>query len=343
MYKRLSTFVAMLMITFASVMAQVTTSSLSGDVVAGGESVIGATVTAIHEPSGTRYNAVTNEKGRFTIQGMRVGGPYKVTVSYLGYKDEVYNDIQLSLGQTRTLNVDLKENAQELGEVTVTGRSGRNSGGAAANFNQQRIENTPTISRDIYDVAKLSTLVSTSRVGGISIAGINNRYNSFQIDGTVSNDVFGLASSGTNGGQTGANPISMDAIQELQVSVAPFDVRQSGFTGGAINAITKSGTNQFHGSAYMYYTNQDMYSKYNRLQDYAVDKLSQRSTKTYGATFGGPIVKDKLFFFASAEYKKTEAPATIYPGYTTKYVTESTLKQIADQYTALTGISDSYG
>lgn len=170
MYKRLSTFVAMLMITFASVMAQVTTSSLSGDVVAGGESVIGATVTAIHEPSGTRYNAVTNEKGRFTIQGMRVGGPYKVTVSYLGYKDEVYNDIQLSLGQTRTLNVDLKENAQELGEVTVTGRSGRNSGGAAANFNQQRIENTPTISRDIYDVAKLSTLMSTSRVGGISIA-----------------------------------------------------------------------------------------------------------------------------------------------------------------------------
>lgn len=343
MYKRLSTFVAMLMITFASVMAQVTTSSLSGDVVAGGESVIGATITAIHEPSGTRYNAVTNEKGRFTIQGMRVGGPYKVTVSYLGYKDEVYNDIQLSLGQTRTLNVDLKENAQELGEVTVTGRSGRNSGGAAANFNQQRIENTPTISRDIYDVAKLSTLVSTSRVGGISIAGINNRYNSFQIDGTVSNDVFGLASTGTNGGQTGANPISMDAIQELQVSVAPFDVRQSGFTGGAINAITKSGTNQFHGSAYMYYTNQDMYSKYNRLNDYVEDKLSQRSTKTYGATFGGPIIKDKLFFFASAEYKKTESPATIYPGYITKYVTESTLKQIADKYKSLTGIEDSYG
>ena len=343
MYKRLSTFVAMLMITFASVMAQVTTSSLSGDVVAGGENVIGATITAIHEPSGTRYNAVTNEKGRFTIQGMRVGGPYKVTVSYLGYKDEVFDNIQLSLGQTRSLNVDLKENAQELGEVTITGKGGRNSGGAAANFNQQRIENTPTISRNIYDVAKLSTLVSTSKVGGISIAGINNRYNSFQIDGTVSNDVFGLASTGTNGGQTGANPISMDAIQELQVSVAPFDVRQGGFTGGAVNAITKSGTNQFHGSAYTYHTNQDMYSKYNRLQDYAVDKLSQRSTKTYGATFGGPIVKDKLFFFASAEYKKTEAPATIYPGYITKYVTESTLKQIADQYTALTGISDSYG
>ncbi|WP_028909954.1 TonB-dependent receptor [Prevotella sp. AGR2160] len=343
MYKRIFSFVAMLMITFASVMAQVTTSSMSGKVVAGGEDVIGATITAVHEPSGTRYNAVTNENGRFTIQGMRVGGPYKVTVNYIGYKDEVLNNIQLSLGQTRTVNVDLKEDAQQLGEVTVTGKNGRNSGGAAANFNQQRIENTPTISRDIYDVAKLSTLVSTSRVGGISISGINNRYNSFQIDGTVSNDVFGLASSGTNGGQTGANPISMDAIQELQVSVAPFDVRQSGFTGGAINAITKSGTNQFHGSAYMYYTNQDMYSKYNRLHDYAEEKLSERSTKTYGATFGGPIVKDKLFFFTSAEYKKTEAPATIYPGYISSYVTESSLQQIADKYKSLTGFEDSYG
>lgn len=323
-------------------MAQVTTSSINGKVTAGNEDVIGATVTAIHEPSGTRYNAVTNDQGRYTIQGMRVGGPYKVTFSYLGHKDEEIEGINLSLGQPRTLNVDLKEDVNELGEITVTGRSGRTGGGAGTNFNETRIENTPTINRDIYDVAKLSPLVATSKVGGISIAGINNRYNSFQIDGTVSNDVFGLASTGTNGGQTGANPISMDAIQELQVSVAPFDIRQSGFTGGAINAITKSGTNTFHGSAYMYYNNQDMYSKYNRLQDYAEDKMSQRSTKTYGATFGGPIVKDKLFFFASAEYKKTEAPATIYPGYISSYITEATAKQIADQYYNLTGIQESY-
>lgn len=343
MQKRLLFLISLLLCLTMTMMAQVTTSGMNGKVVAGGENVIGATITAIHEPSGTRYNAVTNESGRFTIQGMRVGGPYKVTVNYIGYKDEVIDNIQLSLGQPRTLNIDMKEDAQQIGEVTVLGKGGRNSGGAAANFNQQRIENTPTISRDIYDVAKLSPLVSNSRLGGVSISGINNRYNSFQIDGTVSNDVFGLAGSGTNGGQTGANPISMDAIQELQVSVAPFDVRQSGFTGGAINAITKSGTNQFHGSAYMYYTNQDMYSKYNRLQDYAEDKLSQRSTKTYGATFGGPIIKDKLFFFASAEYKKTEAPATIYPGYTNKYVTEATLKQIADKFYDLTGIQESYG
>ena len=178
----------LLLMISSTMMAQVTTSGLNGKVVAGGENVIGATITAIHEPSGTRYNAVTNESGRFTIQGMRVGGPYKVTVNYIGYKDEVIDNIQLSLGQPRTLNIDLKEDAQQIGEITVLGKGGRNSGGAAANFNQQRIENTPTISRDIYDVAKLSPLVSNSRLGGVSISGINNRYNSFQIDGTVSND-----------------------------------------------------------------------------------------------------------------------------------------------------------
>lgn len=152
--------IMLLLMISSTMMAQVTTSGLNGKVAAGGENVIGATITAIHEPSGTRYNAVTNESGRFTIQGMRVGGPYKVTVNYIGYKDEVIDNIQLSLGQPRTLNIDMKEDAQQIGEVTVLGKGGRNSGGAAANFNQQRIENTPTISRDIYDVAKLSPLVS---------------------------------------------------------------------------------------------------------------------------------------------------------------------------------------
>lgn len=141
-------------------------------------------------------------------------------------------------------------------------------------------------------------MASTSKNGGITFAGSNNRYNSFQIDGTVSNDVFGLAASGTNGGQTGANPISMDAIQEIQVVVAPFDVRQSGFTGGGINAITKQGTNKFQASAYTYFTNEKMYGKYNATHDYAKEKLSEQYTRTFGGTIGGALVKNKLFYLS---------------------------------------------
>lgn len=343
MQKKLHFLLALMLFFTTSIMAQVTTSSINGKVVAGNEDVIGATVTAVHVPSGTTYNAVTNTSGRYTIQGMRVGGPYKVTISYIGYKDEVLGNISLSLGQPLAINANLKEDVNQLGEVLVTGKSGRNANGAGTNFSKSQIDKTPTVNRDIYDVARLSPLVSTSKVGGITIAGTNNRYNSFQIDGTVSNDVFGLSASGTNGGQTGANPISMDAIEELQVTVAPFDVRQSGFTGGAINAITKSGTNEFHGSAYTYYTNQDMYGKYNMINGHALDKLAQQNTNTYGATFGGPIIKNKLFFFASAEYKKTSYPNSIFPGYTDKYITEDEAKQISDKYYQLTGNQDNYG
>ena len=154
-----------------------------------------------------------------------------------------------------------------------------------------------------------------SKNGGITFAGSNNRYNSFQIDGTVSNDVFGLAPSGTNGGQTNANPISMDAIQEIQVVVAPFDVRQSGFTGGGINAITKQGNNTYHASVYSYFTNEGLYGKYNAYKDNIKDKLTEQSTKTFGGTLSGPIIKDKLFFFANAENRKESYPSRFYAGY----------------------------
>ena len=233
-------------------MAQVTTSSINGKVVADGEEVIGATVTAKHVPSGTVYNAVTNIHGRYTIQGMRVGGPYEVTISYLGFKTEEIKNVQLALGEASTFNVTMQEDSKVLGEVVVTGKQTIGGSGASTNFSLQQIENAPTVNRNIYDVAKLSPLVNVSKYGGISIAGTNNRYNSFQIDGVVSNDVFGLSSDGTNGSQAGGNPISMDAIEQVQVVASPFDVRQSGFTGGAINAITKSGTTKFTGTAFGY-------------------------------------------------------------------------------------------
>ena len=341
MQKRLLFLISLLLCLTTTMMAQVTTSGMNGKVTAGGETVIGATITAIHEPSGTRYNAVTNESGRFTIQGMRVGGPYKVTVNYIGYKDEVIDNIQLSLGNSTPINVDLKEDAKELGEVTVTGKAGRVGNGASTNFSRQQIEDAPTVNRNIYDVAKLSPLVNINKNGGISIAGTNNRYNSFQIDGMVANDVFGLSSSGTNGGQTGANPISLDAIDQIQVVASPFDVRQSGFTGGAINAITKSGTNKLTGTAYSYYTNENMYGHWSPL--YRKNQmLTDESTQTYGGTIGGPIIKDKLFFFGSYEYKKRSYPATFYPGAPGYFLTAETAQKLVDTYYDVTGIRENF-
>ncbi|WP_248628072.1 TonB-dependent receptor [Segatella salivae] len=322
-------------------MAQVTTSSINGKVVAGGETVIGATVTAVHVPSGTTYNAVTNTDGRYTIQGMRVGGPYKVTISYIGFKDDNRTNIFLALGEPTVINADMKEDAKTLTEVTVTGRAGHGGNGAASNFSKQMIENAPTVDRNVYDVAKLSPLVNNNKFGGISIAGTNNRYNSFQIDGMVSNDVFGLTSSGTNGGQTGANPISMDAIEQIQVAVSPFDVRQSGFTGGAINAITKSGTNKFTGTAFTYYTDENLYGRYSQVYK-KTQKLSDESTKTYGFTFGGPIIKDKLFFFTSLEYKKNSYPSTYYAGAPGYFMNTQTAQQLVDIYKNITGIEESF-
>ncbi len=332
-----------LMLMIASVAgAQVTTSSVSGKIVADNENVIGATITAVHEPSGTKYNAVTNHQGRYAIQGMRSGGPYTITISYIGYNQEVFRNVNLALGQEEVINANLKEDARSLGEVVVNGQAGKGGNGAATNFSQQQIENTPTIDRNIYDVAKLSPLVTENKFGGITIAGTNNRYNSFQIDGMVSNDVFGLTSSGTNGGQTSANPISMDAIEQIQIAVSPFDVRQSGFTGGAINAITKSGTNTFKGTAFGYYTDENMYGRYSQL-DRETRKLNEQSTQTYGFTFGGPIIKDKLFFFTSLEYKKNEYPASNWAGKDGYFMTEDYARQLSDIYYKYTGIRESYG
>jgi Outer membrane receptor for ferrienterochelin and colicins len=341
MQKRLHFLLALMLFFTTSIMAQVTTSSINGKVVAGNEDVIGATVTAVHVPSGTTYNAVTNSSGRYTIQGMRVGGPYKVTISYIGYKNEERKGLNLELGEATVIDADLKEDARELGEVVVSGVAGKGGMGASSNFNQKQIENAPTVDRNIYDVAKLSPLVSSNKFGGITIAGSNNRYNSFQIDGMVANDVFGLAASGTNGGQTGANPISMDAVEQIQVVASPFDVRQSGFTGGAINAITKSGTNDFHGSAYTYYTDENMYSRWSPYYN-MTQKLTNETTKTYGATFGGPIIKDKLFFFGSVEYKKDEYPASYWAGSSNYFMTQDLAAAMADKYYAVTGIKESY-
>ena len=329
----------------ASINAQVTTSAISGKVVdEKNDAAIGATIVAVHQPSGTSYNAVTNSDGRYTIQGMRTGGPYKVEISYIGYQKTAYNQINLELGNTFTLNAQLKSSSQMLNEVVVTGTAANKlMAGAGQNFSNSKIQNAPTVDRSVYDIVKNMPMAQINKIGGISFAGSNNRYNSFQIDGTVSNDVFGLSSSGTNGGQTGANPISLEAIEQIQVVVSPFDVRQSGFTGGGINAVTKQGTNEFHGSAYSYYTNQNLYGRYSVLNNNAKLKLNTQHTTTLGASLGGPIIKDKLFFFANVESINETYPSTYYPGYVSGGLTSAIAKSVADRYQSLTGISESYG
>lgn len=337
MKKLLSLIVSIVMV--CSLSAQTTTSSMNGKVTdEKGEALVGATVIAVHTPSGTQYGAITNADGRYNLQGMRTGGPYSLTVSYVGYQSVELTGITLNLGEPRTFDVQLKE-TQELDAVvvvsTANSRFNANKTGAASNFTRGVIENLPSIDRSISDIARLSPLASSTKssTGGISFAGTNNRYNSFQIDGAVSNDVFGLTASGTNGGQTGTNPISMETIEEVQVVIAPYDVRQSGFTGGGINAVTKSGNNAFRGSAYTYYKDNNLVGKGAKGEKYA-----EQTTQTYGVTLGGPIVKDKLFFFVSGEYYKDETPATVYDSNNIEgFATQEQLTQIRNQYKALTG------
>ena len=300
MSKRLL-FMAMMLTSVLTLMAQVTTSALSGKVTMADtkEEVIGATIQAIHEPSGTKYAAVTNSNGRFTIQGMRNGGPYSVAISYIGYETKTFRNIVLELGETYNLNALLSEDANELTEVVVSGKASKFAAektGASTNINQRTIQELPTINRSIGDLAKLSPYYG----GSNSFGGMNGKMSNFTLDGANLNNNFGLNSSLPGGG----NPISMDAIDEVQMVVAPFDVRQSNFIGGGINAVTKSGTNTFKGTAYFYYTNEDMHG--NRVDGVQNSEPNPGEEKVYGFTLGGPIIKDKLFFFANYERTNTE-------------------------------------
>ena len=337
--KNLSVFVLFLFCLTFTLNGQVTTSGISGKVTAEGELLIGATVQAVHEPSGTTYGTVTNADGRYSLQGMRTGGPYTVEVSYVGFQKAVYKNITLQLGETYLLDVKLTESLS-LDEVVVTASKAAlfnsQKTGAAQNFNQSQIQATPSVSRSIFDVTKMNPL-GVNTASGMSFAGSSNKYNSFQIDGITNNDVFGLSSSGTNGGQAGANPISLEAIEEIQVVIAPYDVRQGGFTGGGINAITKSGTNTFHGSAYWYYNHENFYGKTPGKDAKERKKLGDQSSATYGFTLGGPIVKDKLFFFANYERVKETYPSSNNIGSTESNLDVKEVDQIVNKISQLTG------
>ena len=289
-------FAAMLMSVAA--FAQVTTSALGGRVVdANGEPVVGAAVVATHEPSGTVYGVVTNNDGRYAINGMRAGGPYKVEFSCLGYQSLAYTDVTLQLAETFALNGTLNEDSELLGEAMViaapASKFSAQKMGSATNISSKEIASIPTVSRSITDVTRLSPYGGN----GMSFAGADGRTANFTVDGANFNNNFGLSSSLPGGG----NPISIDAIEEMQVVISPYDVRQTNFIGGGVNAITKSGTNTFKGSAYMYHRNENMRGNVAAGQEVSGARDKDRNT-TYGFTLGGPIIKNKLFFFINAEY-----------------------------------------
>ena len=280
-----------------------TTSALSGRIVdADGKPVPEAEVTLVHVPTGSSYNATASGRGYVSFQGLRVGGPYSLIANALGYKTQEQSGIMLELGKDFTTTVALKLDSSEIVEleefVTVAGPTTifeLDRAGTGSVINNRRIEDTATVARSITDFARLDPLVTMNESDRqeITAAGQNNRFNSIAVDGVNLNDQFGLEANGVSAIR---NPISIDTIEEFSVDIAPYDVRQSGFTGASINAVTKSGKNNFFGSVYFYYTDQDM-----RGENPATGIKEPFDETTWGMTLGGPILKDRLFFFLNYE------------------------------------------
>ncbi|RSK48411.1 TonB-dependent receptor [Hymenobacter rigui] len=281
-----------------------TTSAMNGIITdKAGEGLPGATVIAVHTPTNTQYVAPTNSEGRFNLQNMRVGGPYTIRISFVGYKEAVREGIFLTLGQNLRLDINLSEAEQTLGEVVVSGRQDPviNAGrtGAATTVQREQIERLPTISRSLSDFTRLTPQAGSNN----SFGGRSGGFNNVTVDGAIFNNAFGLNS--TVGGQASAQPISLDAIDQIQVSIAPFDVRQGSFTGAGINVVTRSGTNKFSGSVYGFLRNQDLVGS--KVGDFKQD-YPKFNLHNEGFRFGGPIIKDKLFFFVNGERERRNDP-----------------------------------
>jgi len=278
--------------------AQVTTSSIKGAISDEANAGLpGANVVAVHTPTGTTYGAATDIDGRFNLVNLRIGGPYTITVSYVGYSDQSFTDVFLTLGKTENLTLSLTPDAAQLDAVVITVNSangvfGSDRTGAETNVGRKELTTLPTISRSASDFTRLEPTASNGSFGGR-----NDQFNNFSLDGAIFNNPFGLDAA-TPGGQTNAQPVSLDAIDQIQVSTAPYDVTQSGFTGATVNAVTKSGSNEFKGTVYGFYRNEDMTGSKIKGQDIFVPSLTQQQT---GFSIGGPIVKNKLFFFANYE------------------------------------------
>ena len=348
---RLSSVFAGLIVFVVSAYAQITTSALNGRISdQNGAPIPGATVVAVHTPSGTQYYAVANAEGRYAINGMRAGGPYEVKVDCLGYQTVTYTDITLTLAESYALSAALTEDSKVLEEaIVISTASSKFAGektGASTNINNKQITELPTVTRNITDVTRLSPYGGN----GMTFAGADGRTANFTVDGADFNNNFGLSDKLPGGG----SPISIDAIEEMQVVISPFDVRQTNFIGGGVNAITKSGTNKFKGSAYVYHRNEYMRGDTVDGEQISGARAKDRTT-TYGATLGGPIVKNKLFFFANFEMTKTptevnrwrgskdgKADANNYISRTTESDLQAVSEYVAKKYGYSTGSWTSY-
>ena len=295
-----------------SLFAQVTTSTISGVVTdKSGEPLIGATVVATHTSTNTRYGTATNASGRYILPSVRVGGPYTIVINYTGYAPKTQEGVYASLGSAANVDFQLQETGSVLEEVTIT--ANRNDifssdrTGAATTFNRQQLATIPTSgARSINSITKYNP-----NGNGNSFGGQDSRLNNFTIDGSVFNNGFGLGSDAQAGGRTGSTAISLDAIEELQVNVAPFDVRQTGFVGTGLNAVTRSGKNEFFGTAYYNFRKSDTSGIFNgqKIGD-VKPNIGAFAEKVYGLSIGGPIIKNKLFFFANYESQRQTTPAT---------------------------------
>ena len=289
--------------------SQVTTSSMSGNVSDAGGAMPGTTVMVTHVPTGTQTGTITDSKGNFNLQSMRPGGPYKVTFSFIGYKTVEYQDVTLLLSDMLVLNVHMEEDSRQLNEVIVIGSAevtnmSSSRAGAITHISTEDIASMPTVSRSINDLMRLTPQAYRQGANGPAIGGGHYRQNFITVDGAAFNNAFGIGQNLPGGG----SPISIDALDQISINLTPYDVRQSGFIGAAVNAVTKSGTNEFKGSAYTYMTDDRL--RGNKVED---DYFSHPPSKynIYGFTLGGPIIKDKLFFFVNYETEKTVAPGPL--------------------------------
>ncbi len=312
--------------------AQVTTSGLSGHITdAKKEALVGATVQALYTPTGTKYAAVTDIEGRFRINNMNAGGPYEISVTYVSYKTETRSDVMLQLGETTNLNIALQDASTQLSEVVVKGSREGERQGAGISVNSETIRRLPTISRSLTDMTRLSPQVNNNN----SFAGTNFRYNNVTIDGAINNDAIGFSpslggstgTSGQPGSSTRTNPVSLDAIQDIQVAVAPFDVRLGNFLGGSVNAVTRSGTNDVTGSVYGFGRNAALTGSWNGASN-AKEKLpSTFHEYQTGFRVGLPLIKNKLFFFTNEEITRRQDPVQFQAGSPSSLIKDVVLAQ----------------
>lgn len=312
--------VSICLLAFHGVEAQETSGSLTGYVKDGkGQPLAGATVTAVHTLSGTRYTVVADNNGRYYLNNMRVGAGYAVTATMVGKRDEIKDNVNIKLGESQLLDFVLEEESQQLGSVVVSAKASRQKAdvyGAGKSIGADLVRNSPTVTRSITDITRLTPQGSKDN----SFGGTNFRYNNVTIDGAINNDAIGFSpslggqtgTSGMAGSSTRTNPISMDAIEEMQVYLAPFDVKIGNFTGGSVNAITRSGTNKVSGSVYGYGRNAAITGKDR------VGGLGKMNSEFYdyqtGVRVGFPIVKNKLFFFTNEEITRRQDPTQLYAG-----------------------------